>query len=748
MAQSNLTQAEYFFDTDPGMGAALPIAGFSASSSIDVNDMIDVSTLTIGMHTLGIRVMDDNLVWSMAEYIPVFVTLTSANIVANLTTAEYFFDTDPGMGAATSITLTASQNIDINDLFPTSALSLGMHTLNIRLRNEFNEWSMVESISIFVTKASAILVEDIDQVEYFFDTDPGIGLATPLIIPTAQNIDINELIPTGALSTGMHILNIRIRTTNGEWSLAESVPIYLDQDNLITQLEHFVDTDPGVGSATNIAITPPANNLDLDLSVPTSSLGIGSHTLNVRIGSAASWGLTETITFNLCAGAIPDFTVPNNCIGDATIFTDISSNVLVGDVYSWDFDGDGFEDSNTSGNQSFTYSSIGLKMATLTINRAGCIGTLATPILIEPIATANAGIDQAICTTVTTLAGNALSANETGTWLLTKGTATITNANDPLSTLTSITSDSIELSWTVTNSIAGCSSVDSVLISSNQPIIAVAANGNVDIGQSINFDVQSLANTNLGDILTTTIITPSQNGVYSIGTNGSISYTPYPDAPATDFLVYRITNQCNNFGENQIDFNISNAPPVINSTGIVTTSGSLEITIDLIDLISDPNNNIDYNTITIISQPVSGATANIDASGVLTIDYAGITFTGTDQLEVQVCDLVGACAIEAISILNVEVGGTNPPIKVFNAVSPNGDGFHDFLEIENIEFYPNNIVIILNRWGAEISRYQGYNNKDIIFNDANLPTGIYFYHILPAEEGSSPVTGHFVLKID
>ena len=90
----------------------------------------------------------------------------------------------------------------------------------------------------------------------------------------------------------------------------------------------------------------------------------------------------------------------------------------------------------------------------------------------------------------------------------------------------------------------------------------------------------------------------------------------------------------------------------------------------------------------------------------------------------------------------------NPPLRVFNGVSPNGDGFNDFLEIENIEFYPDNTVINLNRWGAEIERLQGYNNQDIIFDDATLPTGTYYYHIIPGVSDVSEVTGHFLLVID
>ena len=49
------------------------------------------------------------------------------------------------------------------------------------------------------------------------------------------------------------------------------------------------------------------------------------------------------------------------------------------------------------------------------------------------------------------------------------------------------------------------------------------------------------------------------------------------------------------------------------------------------------------------------------------------------------------------------------------AVSPNGDGLHDFLEIENIEQFPENQVIIYDRWGGQVYSAKGYNNTSTVF---------------------------------
>jgi len=80
------------------------------------------------------------------------------------------------------------------------------------------------------------------------------------------------------------------------------------------------------------------------------------------------------------------------------------------------------------------------------------------------------------------------------------------------------------------------------------------------------------------------------------------------------------------------------------------------------------------------------------------------------------------------------------PIEVFNVVTPNGDGVHDELRIENIENFPNNTVKIYNRWGVLVYQTKAYNSSGNVFDgtsqgratinqDGGLPVGTYFYII-------------------
>ncbi|WP_396161408.1 gliding motility-associated C-terminal domain-containing protein [Flavobacterium sp.] len=78
-------------------------------------------------------------------------------------------------------------------------------------------------------------------------------------------------------------------------------------------------------------------------------------------------------------------------------------------------------------------------------------------------------------------------------------------------------------------------------------------------------------------------------------------------------------------------------------------------------------------------------------------------------------------------------------IKVYNALTPNGDGKNDFLFLEGIECYPNSKVEIFNRFGSKVYETNNYDNKNNVFNGVsesslnssgdNLPEGTYYYII-------------------
>jgi len=82
----------------------------------------------------------------------------------------------------------------------------------------------------------------------------------------------------------------------------------------------------------------------------------------------------------------------------------------------------------------------------------------------------------------------------------------------------------------------------------------------------------------------------------------------------------------------------------------------------------------------------------------------------------------------------VEVEPLELDVKISKLLTPNGDNNNDSWLIEGIEQFPNNQVIIIDRWGTEIYSAAGYNNNDVVWNGENksgelVSRGTYYYFI-------------------
>ncbi len=90
-------------------------------------------------------------------------------------------------------------------------------------------------------------------------------------------------------------------------------------------------------------------------------------------------------------------------------------------------------------------------------------------------------------------------------------------------------------------------------------------------------------------------------------------------------------------------------------------------------------------------------------------------------------------------VVNVVLGEID--LVVNQLMTPNGDGQNDFWKINEIENFPKNTVIIVDRWGSEIYKASGYNNETTAWGGSNkrgdlVPTGTYYYFITVEFESS------------
>ena len=204
---------------------------------------------------------------------------------------EYWLDSDPGHGKATAFTPQENTQLTIS----TSSIQDGLHLLGVRVKNN-KVWSQTYLYMFFRHTAS---MSEIIAGEYWLDSDPGHGNATAFT-PSAKT---DLAIPTNSLEDGWHVLGLRARN-NTNWSQTYIYMFYKDSygPNELSAAEYWIDTDPGIGKATSIAVSPSSSTVEFTLD-QLDTLPKGYHTLGLRAKRGHDWSFTYKRQFmNVNAG--------------------------------------------------------------------------------------------------------------------------------------------------------------------------------------------------------------------------------------------------------------------------------------------------------------------------------------------------------------------------------------------------------------------------------------------------------------
>ncbi|NTW32078.1 MAG: gliding motility-associated C-terminal domain-containing protein, partial [Bacteroidetes bacterium] len=93
----------------------------------------------------------------------------------------------------------------------------------------------------------------------------------------------------------------------------------------------------------------------------------------------------------------------------------------------------------------------------------------------------------------------------------------------------------------------------------------------------------------------------------------------------------------------------------------------------------------------------------------------------SDTYSITVTDING-CKDKNTAVVKPE--NDIEDLTINNSFSPNDDGINDLWIIKNIELFPDNDLIIVNRWGNEVYNVNGYKSN---WDGSSLNEGTYFY---------------------
>lgn len=393
---ADITDLEYFFDTDPGVGASPNTISITQGQTIDITELISSSGLADGFHTLSIRAKNADDLWGMYENRIFYVQNTGGTTPVNspIVALEYFINTDPGVGSGIQVPISPSTTlVDISSIMLDLGASypIGDHEIWIRAQNEDGNWGHRESFTFTIDGDCPIADFDIASAcvgETINLTDISTGILGPasyrwyadgeLIDNTVGDIThsfdspgshtLSLALENGTMCTDSIGYDIEIKAKPFVSFSADPVVI-----GNITQFE-VVQFNVAAGSTWEWDFDNdgmPDDNTEGNTSFTFSASGDFLVTLTVFDGEGCGTDtFSKTVTVNSSGGGSPtaDFNASVNCAGLVSSFINLSENIPPGSTYSWDLDGDGTEDSDTSGDVEFTYPGAGTYTVELTIS--------------------------------------------------------------------------------------------------------------------------------------------------------------------------------------------------------------------------------------------------------------------------------------------------------------------------------------------------------------------------------------------
>ena len=206
---------------------------------------------------------------------------------------EYFIGTDPGLGSAKSVEVEPDENGAVEFNIPASELNFGLNTVGIRLVSYYDDGKPYYSPTTLHT-VYRYHAEDAKTVgvEYFLNTDPGIGQANRIM---ASSDSLSFDIPRAQMKEGINVLGLRAISWNSETGYCYGATQYryiycpaANGNRDIERIEYFWDVDPGKGNGTAIEFSMAGDSAVVDCNIDYSGLS-GTHILNIRALSHGVW---------------------------------------------------------------------------------------------------------------------------------------------------------------------------------------------------------------------------------------------------------------------------------------------------------------------------------------------------------------------------------------------------------------------------------------------------------------------------
>lgn len=206
-----LLSGEYFWNDDPGVGMGEP---FTFTQADQILESLDISSagLSEGTHLFSCRIFDEN---GAVTHLTRTMVIIYDEVISPVSNFEYFWDHDPGAGNGIPVTVIAGDQVSVEATVSAEGIDEGIHYLGTRFKDELGRWSHLSRHLIIIESEQII---EVSALEYFWDSDPGTGLGTPVDIDDLEIFQGDIEVSADGLELGEHLLQVRFLDLEGNWS--------------------------------------------------------------------------------------------------------------------------------------------------------------------------------------------------------------------------------------------------------------------------------------------------------------------------------------------------------------------------------------------------------------------------------------------------------------------------------------------------------------------------------------------------
>lgn len=217
LSAQDITEAEYYFDTDPGQGNGTSFSLVQNNGEYSYSGNLNTSSLSRGIHVLYIREKNDEGEWGLPVEQMIVVNTETGGETGSL---EYFYAEDPGQGEGNALSVNGDEAIELPAGISTAEISPGVHQLSIRAGNGEGTWGMPVEHLVYVSKTAPDGSAFLSMAEYFTESDPGFSEATEINLSWNGDEYTAEFTVAGTdFTIGKQQLFVRTGDENGVWGL-------------------------------------------------------------------------------------------------------------------------------------------------------------------------------------------------------------------------------------------------------------------------------------------------------------------------------------------------------------------------------------------------------------------------------------------------------------------------------------------------------------------------------------------------